>query len=237
MAGRDAILGKIRRRLEGREGRADAAAVEARIAGHQANLIPRRGQVPLEERIALFEAAAETLSATLERVAGAEQVPAAVARYLRRQNLPLDVRRAPDPELAALPWASEPLLSVAEGRAEATDAVSVTPVLAAVAETGTLALASGPETPTSLNFLPETHIAVVRTSQLVGTYEEVFQRLRTRFGAGSMPRTLNFVTGPSRTGDIEQKIELGAHGPRRLHLLLVDDGAGESEGAAGDGPR
>jgi len=224
MAGRDAILGKVRRRLEGREGRRDAAAVEARIADHQANLIPKRGQVPLADRIRLFEAAAQTLSATLERLPNDAAVPAAVAAYLRRQNLPLTVRRAPDPGLAGLPWDSEPMLALEEGRAEGSDAVSLTPVFAAVAETGTLALTSAPETPTSLNFLPETHIAVVRTSQLVGTYEEVFERLRQRFGAGVMPRTLNFITGPSRTGDIEQKIELGAHGPRRLHLLLVEDG-------------
>jgi L-lactate dehydrogenase complex protein LldG len=39
----------------------------------------------------------------------------------------------------------------------------------------------------------------------------------------SMPRTVNFITGPSRTGDIEQKILMGAHGPRRLHIVIVED--------------
>ncbi len=227
MSGRDAILGKVRRRLEGRPGRLEAKDIEARITGHEANLIPARGQVPLAERVALLIATAEKLSATTEQVADESEIPAAVTRYLRSQNLPLEIRRAPDPSLAGVPWESEPLLSVQKGKADPADAVSLTPVEAAVAETATLALTSGPETPTTLNFLPETHIAVVRTSQVVGTYEEVFERIRARLGEGAMPRTLNFVTGPSRTGDIEQTIELGAHGPRRLHILLVEDATEE----------
>ncbi len=223
MSGRDAILGKLRRRLEGRPGRLEAKDIEARIAGHEPNLIPARAQVPLAERIQLFVTTVEGLAATTDRIADESEIPAAVSRYLRSQNLPLEIRRAPDPSLAGVPWASEPLLTVREGKADPADAVSLTPVEAAVAETATLALTSGPETPTTLNFLPETHIAVVKASQVVGTYEEVFEGIRARLGEGAMPRTLNFVTGPSRTGDIEQTIELGAHGPRRLHILLVED--------------
>ena len=49
----------------------------------------------------------------------------------------------------------------------------------------------------------------------------VWARLRERYGKGRMPRTVNTITGPSRTGDIEQTIELGAHGPRRVHILVV----------------
>jgi L-lactate dehydrogenase complex protein LldG len=94
-----------------------------------------------------------------------------------------------------------------------------------VAESGTLALLSGPDNPTTLNFLPDTHIVVVDAGDIVGDYETVWRRLRERYGAGSMPRTVNFVTGPSRSADIEQTIILGAHGPRALHILVV--GAGE----------
>ena len=98
--------------------------------------------------------------------------------------------------------------------------VSLTPCLAAVAETGTLMLISGAQTPTTLNFLPDTHIVVVHAGQIVASYEDGWDLLRAR---GGLPRTVNFVTGPSRTGDIEQRIQLGAHGPRRLHVVLVDD--------------
>ena len=89
-------------------------------------------------------------------------------------------------------------------------------------------LISGAETPTTLNFLPDTHIVVVRGEQVVAAYEDGWDRLRDR---GAIPRTVNFITGPSRTGDIEQRIELGAHGPRRLHIILVDDrqGIGNAE--------
>ena len=115
------------------------------------------------------------------------------------------------------------------GRAEPGDTVSLTPCLAAVAETGTLMLVSGAETPTTLNFLPDTHVVVVRAGQVVVSYEEGWDLIRSR---GAMPRTVNLVTGPSRTGDIEQRIQLGAHGPRRLHVVLVDPPEAVADGAA-----
>ena len=90
---------------------------------------------------------------------------------------------------------------------------------AGVAETGTLIMRSGPNHPTTLNFLPDTHIVVIRKSQVVGTYEDAWDRLRE----GDMPRTVNLITGASRTGDIEQTIFMGAHGPRRMHIVLVED--------------
>jgi L-lactate dehydrogenase complex protein LldG len=84
-------------------------------------------------------------------------------------------------------------------------------------------LRAGPDHPTTLNFLPDTHIVVLRASRVVGPYEDGWARLRE---AGAMPRAVNFVSGPSRTADIEQTIQLGAHGPRRLHIVLVEDGDG-----------
>ena len=95
-------------------------------------------------------------------------------------------------------------------------------------------LISGAQTPTTLNFLPETHIVVVHRDQVVATYEDGWDRLRAGKTAEVLPRAINFVTGPSRTADIEQHIELGAHGPRRLHIVLVEDGqAASSEGNEG----
>ena len=108
---------------------------------------------------------------------------------------------------------------MAAGRAEPDDLVSVTPALAGIAETGTLMAASGPDHPTTLNFLPAVHIVVLQADRVVGTYEEAWERLRE---AGALPRTVNLITGPSRTGDIEQTIFLHAHGPGRLHIVLVD---------------
>jgi L-lactate dehydrogenase complex protein LldG len=134
----------------------------------------------------------------------------------------------PDSQLDSIPWEQRSMLEIRRGRAEGGDAVGVTACFAGVAETGTLMLISGPESPTRNNFLPDTHIVVMRGDQVVATYEDGWTRLRQQRrqadGSWEMPRTVNFITGPSRTGDIEQRIELGAHGPRRLHIILIGDG-------------
>jgi len=101
------------------------------------------------------------------------------------------------------------------------DLVGISAVMSAVAETGTLVMASGPDTPASTHLLPETHIALVAASQVVLTMEQAFSRARLL--PTGLPRALNFVSGPSRTGDIEQTIVLGAHGPYRVHILLLKD--------------
>jgi len=82
-------------------------------------------------------------------------------------------------------------------------------------------LLSGPATPTTLAFLPETSIIVLSTERMLRAYEDGLGLLRER--DGGLPRSVNFITGPSRSGDIEQTLQLGAHGPRRLLILLVDE--------------
>ena len=101
--------------------------------------------------------------------------------------------------------------------------MSVQHGFAAVAETGTLMLPSAPDRPTTLNLLPDTAIVVLAANRVVGPYEDAWDLLRE---AGGMPRNVMLVTGPSRSADIEQTLELGAHGPRRLHIVLVEDEAG-----------
>jgi L-lactate dehydrogenase complex protein LldG len=219
---RDQILGDIRARLgRGRLDAAAGAAVEERLAAHRRNLVPARAAaLDHAGQVALFVAEAEAVDATVVHVARAADVPAAVADYLSRQNLPARLVMTPDPRLDAIPWESRPLLELRRGRAEDGDAAGITGALAAIAETGTLMLVSGAQTPTRNNFLPDTHIVVLRASEVVAGYEDGWDRLRA---AGAMPRTVNFITGPSRTGDIEQRLVLGAHGPRRLHIVLIDD--------------
>jgi L-lactate dehydrogenase complex protein LldG len=224
---RSAILAGIRRSLQrGALGPEAEAELRARLAAPARNLLPERATA-LDEagRVALFVAMAEEVQASVAKIAALEQVPQEIARYLAAENLPAELTLAPDPALAAIPWAAWPLLQVRQGRAREGDAVSVTPCFAAVAETGTLMLVSGPQTPTTLNFLPDTHIVVLRESQIVACYEDAWDRLRAaRSAAEGLPRVVNFITGPSRTADIEQQIVLGAHGPRRLHIVLVEDG-------------
>ena len=189
-------------------------------------IVPQRGQLQGRALVDLFRKQAEAASATVVEVARAEDVPAAVAEYLRGRNLPPQIRLAPDPRVNALDWKSQPLLETSSGASDGHDPASVTPVLAGVAETGTLMVHSGGATPNTLHFLPETHIAVVYADELVGTYEEGWTALRTQAGGdlseGKMPRTVSFVTGPSRSADIGKILLMGAHGPKRLHVILVD---------------
>ncbi len=221
---RQQILAAVRRSLRREQPSAEeSAAVEQRLRAPQPGIIPQRAQIPLAAQLDLMEQMLRELSATIVRLHDEAEVPQAVADYLKNENLPPKLRLAPRDDLRALPWQSQPLLEVEEGIAVAEDATSVTGAFAAIAETGTLMMTSGPEAPVTLNFLPENHIVVLRASQVVGAYEEAWQRLRAAAGQGEMPRAVNMITGPSRTGDIEQTILLGAHGPRRLHVLLVDD--------------
>jgi L-lactate dehydrogenase complex protein LldG len=184
--------------------------------------VPQRGQVSGDERKALFTRMALLAAATVDRASSRAEVPGLVKNFLSQHNLPAEVRLAPDPRIAELDWASQPLLSTSVGTTDGSHPVSVTGAFAGIAETGTIALTSGAPSPTLLNFLPETHIAVLDAKDLAGTYEELWTHLKARYG-DAMPRTLNLVTGPSRSADIEQTILMGAHGPRRLHIILVDE--------------
>ncbi|WP_337876806.1 lactate utilization protein [Elioraea sp.] len=229
------ILGRIRRGLRrGPLPDSLAAGLVARLGTHPRNLVPARGRTPPAERAARFAAELEKEHGTVARAASEAEIPGLIAAYLAQHNLPAALRVAPDPLLERLPWADRPMLKVAFGRAEPADAVSVTSCFAAVAETGTMLMLSGPDHPTTLNILPDTHIVVLRTSRVVGAYEDAFDLIRAERGtAGAtptgtrfMPRNVMMITGPSRSADIEQTLELGAHGPRRVHVILLEDGAG-----------
>jgi L-lactate dehydrogenase complex protein LldG len=225
---REAILGAIQRGLRrGPLPEDQAFALRARLNAHPRHLIPARSRVPRPEQVALFIRNLEKEFSTVARVPDGGEVPGAVAEYLAGQNLPSEFAMAPHPELQELPWESRPLLRRREGRAEATDLVTVQHGYAGIAETGTLMLPGGPQRPTTLNLLADTAIVVLRASRVVGAYEEAFDLLRAELvpANGILPRNVMLVTGPSRSADIESTLELGAHGPRRLHVVLVDDDA------------
>ena len=217
MSARDEIMATVRRSLHVSGAEAPRrAAVAERLATAPSGVIPARGQGGLET----FKAEALRAAASLAQVESAEQIPAEIARYLRDNNLPATLRRGADPRLAGLPW-GDTALEIAQGPSDGSDLNGLSVAFAGIAETGTLALASGADNPTTLNFLPDNHIVVLFARDVVGDMESVFARLRAAYGKGAAPRTLNFVTGPSRSADIEQTLLFGAHGPRRLHIVLV----------------
>ena len=220
-ASRSTILASIRRSLgvSGAE-RIRAAAVDDRLDRAPKGIVPQRVAIDAAGKLKLMLAKLEGVQASVASLAGYAEVPGAVAEYLRNHNLSAALRRGDDPRLSGLPWA-ETALEVSVGRSDGGDLNALSHAEAGIAETGTLALMSGHENPTTLNFLPDNHIVVLAAADIVGEMEAIWPKIRMRFGKGAMPRTVNFITGPSRSGDIEQTILLGAHGPRRLHVLVV----------------
>jgi L-lactate dehydrogenase complex protein LldG len=206
LGGRERVLGQIRQSL-GRDAAAPGAIVP----------LPGAGPRPAYDGDLVEHFVAKMLekAATLERLASMAEAGTAVERFVAAVQAPPRVRVAR--ALAAVNWPAA--LEIQHGAAVREDSTSVTPCFAAVAESGGIVTLSGPDTPSTLNFVPDNHIVVVRTSQVLRYLEDMWALWRAR--ALPMPRTVNIISGPSRTADIEQTIQLGAHGPRRLHILLI----------------
>lgn len=221
MNARDLVLNSIRRSLgtSGRDGlRRDIA--DDRLARHPRNLVPERGAQSPRKRITLFRDMLAEANGTVQEVESLDDVPAAVADYLRSKNLPQAIRRGGDPLLESIPWDKERTLEVSVGRSDGNQLAAVSHAFRAVAETGTLVLTSGPDNPTTLNFLPEHHLVIVEAKDVVGDYETMWDAIRKKFGT-KLPRAVNWITGASRSADIEQVLLHGAHGPKGLHVLVV----------------
>jgi len=223
MNAREAIFASIRRSLavSGEEA-PRRFEVETRLKQAPPGVVPKRGQGDLRARLATFKAEAERAQASLAEVGTWADAPAEIARFLRENNCPATLRMGADPRLATMPW-SETALEILRGASDGRDVSAVSAAFAGIAETGTLALASGADNPTTLNFLSDNHIVVLPREAILADYESVFAKLRDAYGKGGAPRTLNFITGPSRSADIEQKLLVGAHGPRRLHIIIVGE--------------
>jgi L-lactate dehydrogenase complex protein LldG len=208
------ILARIRA-AQGREPEPSAPEREA-----AADYLARHPQGPRPEMpadlITRFIEEARKMATTVDTVEALSEVPAAAHRYLTEHALPLQAIAWQT--LRDLQWA-EAGLTVEFRKPEDSDVVGLTGCFCATAETGTLVLLSGPETYASAALLPETHIAIVPASRIVSGHEEAFELIRSE--RGELPRAVNFVSGPSRTGDIEQTIVLGAHGPYRVHVIVV----------------
>ena len=213
------ILGRIRKaqgRAAGGASPAQREAVQTYLRAHP------RGPVPdlSGDLVARFRERAESMQSTTEEVATETDVPRSVARYLKANGLPGS--GCVWPALAHLDWRAAGLaLEARVPRREngGDDPVGVTGAFAGIAETGTLMSVTGPDTPASTSLLPETHVAVLAAERIVAHMEDCWDLARSALG--QLPRAINFISGPSRTGDIEQQLVLGAHGPYRVHIVIV----------------
>ena len=212
---RNRILARIRER-QGKPPEVaehELAAVRSHVAAHPRSPAPEN----VWDTTVRFRERALSLASTLDEASGMAEVPELVAGYLRSRELPL--RAVCWRELRELDWnASGVEVEVHPACGE--DFVGITCAFCAIAETGTLMMLSGPDTPAAVSLLPETHIAVVSRARIVRTMDDAWSLLRRE--RSGLPRAINFVSGPSRTADIEQTVTLGAHGPYRVHIVLVD---------------
>lgn len=217
MGARENILARIRR-AQGRSGDAPTAAelAQAReaIARHEVGPQPPFAHAP--DRLAQFRKECERLGTTHAALASEADIPREVARYLASGGLAPGI--AGWHEFAALDWAGAGI-AFRDAPATGEDRTGITGSFCAIAETGTALLLSSPATPKVTALLPETHVCVVRAGRLVDTMEDAFALMRRE--VGEPPRAVFFVSGPSRTADIEQTIVIGAHGPYRVHVIVV----------------
>lgn len=220
-AARDAVLARVRAALRKTQDRAAARAdAEAYLAARAQGPRPRiEGDL-----VARFTARAGQMASTLDRIADLDALPRAVAHYLDALQLPpaLAAQRSRAGvcwrEFAHLDWAGAGL-AIEARPTHGDDRLGITGCYCAIAETGTLVVLSGPDAETATTLLPDTHVAVLRPNRVVAGMEDAFALIRQE--RGILPRAVNMISGPSRTGDIEQTIVLGAHGPYRVHIVLV----------------
>ena len=218
---RDNVFARVRKAL-GRTGPDEAAraAAEAYLAARVQGPRPALN----EDLVERFLRRAQAMQSSVERIADKSAIPRSVGRYLDGLEVPAALAGEKInagvcwPDFTMLDWTGAGL-NMESRPATGKDRLAVTGVFCAIAETGTMVIVSGAPTPTASILLPETHIAVVPAQRIVAGMEEAFALLRRERGA--LPRAVNMVSGPSRTGDIEQTIVLGAHGPYRVHILIV----------------
>ena len=193
------------------------SAIRARRV-HNESHPPRWHQPPPAQSLAQhFKGRAGAAAAHVEEIPGVQDIPVRVAELLRARNLPAIVHLPPDPALAAIDWSVTPGLTVKREPPGPDDAaLAMAPF--GIAETGTLVYPASETRPASWHFRAGLEIAVIAADSIEADLEAVLARIRA---AGEPPSTINLVTGPSRTGDIEQTLELGAHGPKELVVLIV----------------
>ena len=219
---RSEIFARLKAKLDQRHNpTVRASGADQRMREHAQALVPKRGQAVGAAGVQMFVDEAERVSAEVLRLGSLDAVVETALKIAKDAGA-AQLKIAPHPVLKGLNW---PGHGVAFGIGHGSDLAGLSMAYAGVAETGTLVMRSGADTPTTLNFLPDVHMVAIRSGQIKASYEDVWALLRADAEPGRpvLPRTVNWITGPSRTADIEQTLLLGAHGPRKLVILLIDE--------------
>jgi len=212
MNAREKILARIRSAQNNTTAGTHAETIASHLTRHPRGPSPP----PPDSLVACFKERALKLSSDVLETSNRMEVPTLLARYLSKRKLPM--RGVCWSSLAGLPWSAAGL-EMQSRPAKDQDLVGVTGAFCAIAETGTLMMLSGADTPAATSLLPETHVAVLDPRRIVATMEDAWDLMRKEYQ--QPPRAVNFISGPSRTADIEQTVTLGAHGPYRVLLILA----------------
>lgn len=221
MSMRSDILNKIRSQttLEGKSENARIKNVKARLKNKSRGILPKSTKTNTAT-INKFVNEAKKADATVV-ICARTKVAAEIMAFLEENDLPMSVCMGNDARLKSLQKQLARKIRIYSGASDGEDLVCITRANVGIAESGTLGILSGPASPTTNNFLPENHIVIVDRADIVQHYEDLWDTVRSDYGNDKMPRTVNLITGPSRSGDIEQTLILGAHGPTKLHIILV----------------
>lgn len=208
---RQKILNQIRSSLH----RGELTVTEKNELAKRFALHPR-GILPhlTEDPVTYFIQQAKKSLAEVERIHSSAEIPPFLLTLLPR---PISLRIASNKELDFIPWENFSEITLQKGPALSSDKIALTSSLCGIAETGTLVLTSSKESPTTLNFLPEIQVVLLSEENIVAHYEDAWDKIREKT---IHSRTINFITGPSRTGDIEQTMQIGVHGPKKVYILL-----------------
>lgn len=209
---RAAILHRLAKAL-GHDTASNSEGVTRRLNEHARGPQPQWNETDVER----FLAKLTKVSGTYALIGSENGVVQAVDEYLAGQKLPTRLSAAPHPLLSGINWPEG--WEVKQGRARGEDLTGLSVAFCGIAETGSLVFLSGAESPTTLNFLPDDFLCVLKEDRIVPRMEDAWALMRAE--CASLPRAVNIITGPSRTADVEQTIQLGAHGPRRMHVLLM----------------
>ncbi|TNF34430.1 MAG: lactate utilization protein [Gammaproteobacteria bacterium] len=176
-------------------------------------------RIKLADPLEHFRRGLEKVSASHETLNSIDQISQAIQDYLHQHQAGHELVVTRAIKMAGL--LANTTLQLLAAPTLGNEKNVITLAYAGIAETGSLVLLSGGDTPTTSNFLPDNYICVLRTADILNDMESLWARLKTE--KASLPRSINIITGPSRTADVEQTIQMGAHGPRQVHVILWDD--------------
>lgn len=241
MTTRTEFLGSIRREMSKTRGLFETAPPLPRgDAGQAAEVVRRQMLERWPQALERFRREFERVAGVFHRVSGMDEVPGVLRRIAEERRatsvlswhpdaLGLDLRRSLGAEgfsITVAPDGDPDAAARASHREAAAQAeIGVTCVDWALAETGTLVLVSGRGRPRSTSLLPATHVAVFGADRLIESLEQagvMLEALHVDPALGMSGAVINFITGPSRTADIELTLTRGVHGPKEVHAIFVD---------------